>query len=462
MKLPVLFLAVSLAGNVSLVALFVNRPALAPPAFRDLFTNQAKRAAQAAEQSHALRASEAARAKAAATRAAAERAKIWPALASDDLATLVARLRAAGFSAVAIRGVVNTRLDAWFRTRMKELAGDPADTPFWKPDGPGFMSNAKLFEAQSQVYRERAAKLRTLLGDDFFATGYGNATATQRAQFGDIPRAKIDLVQRIADDYAEMTQQVTAAARGMMLPEDHAKLALLEREKRADLAAVLSPAELEDYLMRSSPITSRLRSAMSFMDASEAEFRAIYQIQLPYANVLYPTSSGGITYFSSDLSRQRTEAQTKIAEQAKAALGDARYAEFARASSSEFQQLTRLAQRENLPAAAAVRAYDARDAAARESMRIIEDRTLNTDQKRAALQFLAQTTTTQIVGALGANAGNAYAKSASWLTRIANGSAVSFGPDGLSMRTHSLPPPGFVPPAAAPQTATPPPAAPRP
>jgi len=461
MKLSVLLLAASLAGNALLVALFVNRPALAPPAFRDLFTTRAERAAQAADQSHAIQASVAARTKAATARAAAERAQIWTALASDDLATLVTRLRAAGFSAGAIRGVVNARLDAWFRTRMKELAGDPADTPFWKPDGFGLFASSKLFEAQSQVYRERAAKLRALLGDDFFAAGYGNATAAQRAQFGDIPKAKIDLVQRINDDYAEMSQQITAAAQGMLLPEDREKLALLEREKRADLAAILSPAELEDYVMRSSNITSRLRTALSFINATEAEFRAIYQANLPFADVLYPVSSGGITYYTADMSQKRREAQTKVAEQIKAALGETRSAEFARASSPEFQQLARLAQSKSLPADAAVRAYDARDTAAKESMRIYDDRGLNFDQKRAALQTLAQTTTTQIIGALGAETGAAYAKSASWLNTIANGGAVSFSPDGSSTSYRSLPPPGFTPPPAA-QPAVTLPGAPRP
>lgn len=448
MKLPLLLLAASFAGNALLVALFFNRPALAPPAFRDFFTTAADRAAQAADASHAIHARVAARTQAAAARAAAERAQIWAALATDDLPALVARLRAAGFSAVVIRGIVNARLDAWFRTRMKELAGDPGAAPFWKPDGPGLFGNARLFEAQSQVYRERATRLRELLGDDFFAAGYGNATAAQRAQFGDLPKNKIDLVQRINDDYAEMSAQITAAAQGMMLPEDRAKLALLEREKRTDLAAILSPAELEDYLMRSSPITLRLRAAFSLMDATEAEFRAIYRIQLPFADVLYPTSSAGVVYYSGEMAQQRRDAQTKIAEQTKAALGDERFAEFTRASSYEFQQLTRLAQRENLPAAAAVRAYDARDAAASESMRIMNDQSLTPDQKRTALQTLAATTTTQIVSALGAGAGTAYAKSASWLNTIANGGAVSFSPDGSGMSIRSLPPPGAPQPAA--------------
>ncbi|MBI5769435.1 MAG: hypothetical protein HZA93_16695 [Verrucomicrobia bacterium] len=441
MKLPVLLLAASLAGNALLVALFFSRPALAPPALREFFTTDADRAAHAADESRAIRTRVAERERLAAD----QQSRIWAALQTDDLPTLIARLRAAGFSPTVIRSVVNAQLDRWFRTRMKELVGEPADTPFWKPDAPGPFSNAKLFEAQSQLYRERAKKLRELLGAEAFAGA--DPTAAQRREFGQLPKAKIDLIQRINDDYAEMSQQISAAAQGMMLPEDREKLALLERERRADLAAVLTTEELEDYLMRSSPITSRLRQALSFMDATEAEFRTLYQIHRPFADALYPSATGsGVVYYTSEMSQKRRDAQNKIAEQAKGALGEPRFEEFVRASSYEFQQLTRLAQRESLPADAAVRAFNARDFAAKESMRIFEDRALSNDQKRTALQTLAQTTTTTLVSALGANAGTAYAKSASWLSTIANGGAVSFSLDGSSTSYRSLPPAGAVPP----------------
>src|SRR5258707_692709 len=98
---------------------------------------------------------------------------------------------------------------------------------------------------------------RDLLNDPFFATD--DVSATQRRQFGNLSRQKVDSVQRIEDDYSEMTSAIRAAMAGITLPEDRDKLALLAREKHADLAAVLTPGELADYELRSSPITSLLR-----------------------------------------------------------------------------------------------------------------------------------------------------------------------------------------------------------
>ena len=236
--------------------------------------------------------------------------------------------------------------------------------------------------------------------------------------------------------------QVRNATQGIVLPEDRAKEALLERENQADLAALLTPQELEDYQMRTSRITASLRTPLSIMDATEAEFRAIYRIQAPFADLLYPASDIVRHSFSDEQWQQRREAQQKIADQLKQVLGDARYTDYARASSYEFQQLYRLVQQENLPTTTAARTFDLRDTAAQESQRIFNDQALDPEQKRAALQTLAQNTSAQIVGLLGANAGNAYVKSARWLSYFEQGRAVTVGSDGSSIIPRSLPPSG--------------------
>jgi hypothetical protein len=286
----------------------------------------------------------------------------------------------------------------------------------------------------NQASRERSTLLRQLLGDDFFASSGLDPTTEQRRQFGDLSKSKIDLVQRINDDYAEMLSQVRAATNGITLPEDRAKMALLEREKHADLAAILTPQELEDYEMRNSPITSRLRSACSLMNATEDEFRTIYRLQQQFNDQLNPT--GGI--FTSDMVKQRDDAQTQIAAQLKSAFGEARTAEFLRAQEYEFQSLAQLVQRENLPLDAAVRAYDLRTTTSEESGRIFDDKNLTTDQKRAAMQALAQNTKVQLIGTLGPNAGAAYASSATWLQAIEKGVSIRFA--GTTTYLRSLPP----------------------
>ena len=430
MKFAPLLLVGSFLANAALVTTFALRPALAPPALRDFFlSSSAKAEAESAARAQAQQMA-AAHAKADTARGLASQALLWSALQSDDLRTLLARLRAAGFPASLVRAIVTAQVDARFNARMKALVREVEETPFWKLKPTGSFNNPKFFEEMSQANLEHSKLLRELLGDDFFASSGADPTAAQRRQFGDLSKSKIDLIQRINDDYDEMLSQVSGATNGIMLPEDRAKMALLEREKQADLAAILTPQELEDYEMRDSPITSRLRPALALINATEDEFRTIYRLQQQFNDQLNPT--GGI--FNSDLLQQRRDAETQITVQLKSALGEARTAEFLRAQNREFQSLAQLAQRENLPPDAAVRAYDLRTSTSEESGRIFNDQTLTTDQKRAAMQTLAQNTRAQLIGVLGPNAGAAYASSATWLQAIEKGVYVRFESTMTSFR----------------------------
>lgn len=435
MKLPVVLLAAFLTANLALSAVFVARPALAPPAFRDFFGGRsvATEAGIVAQARQAAAADAAARRGAA--RAAASETQIWSALVSGDLATLVLRLRAAGFPPHIVRAIASAQIEKRFSARMRELIGGHENAPFWKPDPFSSMNNTKFREDYSQIYRERSKLLRELLGDDFFAFD-ADPSAAQRRQFGDMSKSKVDPVQRINDDYAEMISQIRAASQGITLPEDREKLALLEREKRADLAAILTPQELEDYEMRSSPMMSRLRNALSLMDASQDEFRAIFRIQQPFNERINP-SGGGI--MSQSWMEGRREAQNQMYEALKAALPPTRHTDYMRAQNPEYQAIHRIAERENIPLETALRTFNLRDRFAEESVRIMDNGALDADQKRAAFKNLGQDARLQIIGNLGQTAGTAYVQSARWLGYIENGGAVSYGPDGSP--TYRLPPP---------------------
>lgn len=439
MKLRLLLLVGSATLNAAFGTAFVLQPSLAPPGVRDYFQRTPATNAPSAATPRKAGPTAAERD----AQAAASQAQLWRSLATDNLSDLVARLRAAGFPPTIVRGIVDAEIERRFSSRFKELSRSMNETPYWKPDPSYFMGNSKLFEEVNQIYRERSRMLRELLGQDAFAYGTSDPSAMQRRQFGDLTPAKIDLVQRISDDYTEMISQVRTATQGIMLPEDREKIAFLEREKRADLAAVLSPAELADYEMRSSPATSRLRTAMTVMDASEDEFRKIYQIQQPFSDLLYPT---GYTVFTAETSEKRREAQKQISDQVKGILGEQRFAEYQRATTSEFQQLYRIGQRENVPYDTLARAFDSRLTAAEASQKIYNDRSLSTDDRRAALQQLAQTTRTQILSTLGPNAGPAYLETNRWLTHIEQGGSITVQPDGnLSYRSAAPPRPAAAP-----------------
>lgn len=433
MNPSVLVLATSVVANAALLGLFAAKPTLAPPAVRGFFdfrsasTNQADRSA-ASRMDDRL----------ASTRSVSKEApSLWQSLHSPDLTRLVAQMRAAGFPASIVRSIINAEIAARFAPQIKELTREMHETPYWKPDPSLYSGSTQRFEAIGKIVRERTQLLRSLLGQDAFYSGSADPTAAQRRQYGEINPAKIDLVQRINDDYAEMSGQIRAAMQGIALPEDREKLSLLEREKRADLAALLTPTELADYEMRTSPLTSRLRTPLAIMNASEAEFRAIFEIQQPYASVLNPIAGVG----GMESMRERSEATKAINAQIKAALGDERFAQYERATNMEFQQLHRAASGAGVSYDAIVRAYDQRAPAAAASLAIVNDGNLDADAKRNALQALARTARTAILSTLGPVAGPTYVENARWLTHIAQGGAISITPEGSMIYQSTRPAP---------------------
>jgi hypothetical protein len=411
-----LLIALSLAANLFL-ATFAFRPALAPPALRDFLSGFRGRPALP---SGAVPRAEPA------SKTADGSTKLWSRLQTDDLPTLVARLRAAGFPVAVIRTVIDTEINARYSSRLRALTEPDPNAPYWKQANI-LSSDSKNYVEYTRLQRERARLLRDLFSDPAFATD--DVSAAQRRQFGNLPRQKIDLAQRIEDDYAEMTAALGAAQGGVTLPEDREKFTLLAGEKHADLAAILTPDELADYEVRSSPLVGLLGRYLGGFDASETEFRAVFAAQQKYGAVVSP--SGGLRGGVDPEARQAAVQQ--LVADLQTGLGEARYADYQRETNRDFQSLSRIAAQEKIPAPIAVQAFNLRDSVAAESNRIFDDATLPPEQKRAALQALAQNTRAQTLALLGPAAGQAYLKiQDNWLTPVERGSAVSFNNNAVT------------------------------
>src|SRR5690606_8329296 len=60
---------------------------------------------------------------------------------------------------------------------------------------------------------------------------------------------------------------------------DREQLRFLQEEKRRDLESLLSPEELRAYDLRNSPTAQQLRWKMTKMNATEAEYLQIFDLQ---------------------------------------------------------------------------------------------------------------------------------------------------------------------------------------
>jgi hypothetical protein len=402
MKISALLLFASLTANAALFAVFAFKSSSASSA-----TGKTAAVAQAdISDSSATKPSEPAG-------AANLPATTWSALQTSDLSTLVTRLRAAGFPPEVIRRIVSDQLEQAFAKRYSDLLQQQFDRPYWKDRG--FPSlDAKTMSAMRATGKEYSDTLKSLLGEDPNADYSTNVI--QKLVYGDLPSAKIEQLQTIESDYNELTMQVQNTARGLMLPEDQEKLALLEKEKRADLVKLLTPQELEEYDLRSSNTASQLRFELATFNPTEAEYRALFKLQSAL-DEQYPMPTGGM--ITSEQMAPRQAAEKQLQPQIQALLGPDRYADYQLATDPKYQQVNRLVARLELPASTSVEVVNVQENIQKQAMALRQDGTLTPDQRNAQLAALAQQAQTQLTATLGLRGYEAYKETSGyWLQNL--------------------------------------------
>ena len=331
---------------------------------------------------------------------AARIAQVWANLQSSDLTTLVTRLRAAGFSPSMIRAIVSARLQEQFSARRAALFAQQEEQPFWK--GQRYF-DAKIMAGMRELQREQSALFKQLLGADGEA-GNEEKLAYQRRQFGDLPRDKMDQMQSIIGDYGELRSQIYSGANGVMLPEDREKLALLEKEQRADLAALLTPQELENYELRSSATANNLRSQLALFNPTEEEFRAIFKLQQAFDEKY---GSSNLAY-SPDQFRQRQAQQKELQGQIKTVISPERVADYEQAFDPSYQMINRLVARLELPSSAATQVVSLQQEITKRAGTVRSDKTLSTEVRNMQLNALAQEASARLTTTLGTRGLEAY------------------------------------------------------
>lgn len=317
---PLLFvlLAVSLAGNVA--QFLVTRSSAAGTTSGDRSGSSTESTSAASGSSGAgldrtkAKGSTSSSTTDAASAASAAGGDTWRQPKTDaDLRALVARLRAAGYPTPVIRAVVNQLLNERFATRRPG-----ADQPFWKRSGP---PKPEIMAAQQAANAERRSLYESLLGTDAQAASSLDA-ATREQRYGRLDDAKINALTKIEQDYGEMASQ--AYSRSNTNASNSAQTfmqiqRMMEAEKLADIAKLLTPQELEEYEMRTSRSASTLMNSLRNVDVSESEYRSLFQAQKAF-DAANPTDFQNPSAFA-----QRTAAQLTLNEQMRSLLGETRF-----------------------------------------------------------------------------------------------------------------------------------------
>lgn len=237
-----------------------------------------------------------------------------------------------------------------------------------------------------------------------------------RRQIGDLPPDKLNGVASIEQDYSLMAQELLANSRGgPPAPADLEKLALLEKERRADIAKLLTPDELLDFQMHYGPTSSRMRRELALFKPTEVEYRALFPI-LDTVEQQFPSNLGT----TADTVAARRAAEEKLQGQITAVLGAERYEQFKQSTDPANTQLNRLVARLDLPLAAAAGVAAIRTEVQQRATEIRQNQQLEPAARTAELTALAAEAAGKISQTLGGARGlDAYKEyGGQWLTNL--------------------------------------------
>ena len=205
MKLMPVLLGASLVANAALVAIHQQRGEGAQSAPK-------RGAVRAADDAQALRFE---KPQGPATGAGAA---IAEAIAGDNLERLRDELRASGLDEESVRMIVSVRLWRRYQDRMKALqpAPDPS-SPWWKDEDGGGRQTKEQREQSRLLRDEQRAELERLLGKDPRAAETNPWLARQ---YGYLPSEKREELQRLEQDYNELSSELRRESRGFTLPSD--------------------------------------------------------------------------------------------------------------------------------------------------------------------------------------------------------------------------------------------------
>jgi hypothetical protein len=201
----------------------------------------------------------------------------WHSIEAADPSRLIANLRAIGCPEQTIRDIVALRVCRAYRARFVEMEAEAARAQDFIHDRRDWQER---FQQQQRLRNEMITTLESLLGrqwgtlsrellgwPDFGTPATDYLTLDQRRQIRDL-----DLRYSALTEALERKRQM-----GELDAEDRARLAELSRQKRADLAAILSPQALEEYLLHESTAANYVRRNLA-PAKSESDFRAMVKV----------------------------------------------------------------------------------------------------------------------------------------------------------------------------------------
>jgi hypothetical protein len=210
----------------------------------------------------------------------AKRTFTWRDVESEEYAGYLLRLREAGCPEPKVRQIAVSDINERASTQRRKIAvaNDPM---WWRADA--LITTLPVFpDANQAVEQERGALLEKLLGpqgaeSDRTPPLQAGGVLLTGLVLGSLTPEKHNAVQEIvAAASARQRDYLTACENESRVPNP-VEIARQHEQMRGDLGQILSPLELEEFLIRYSPGARHLRQDLRAFEPTPAEFRNLFQ-----------------------------------------------------------------------------------------------------------------------------------------------------------------------------------------
>ncbi len=307
----------------------------------------------------------------------------WQEVESQDYAIYVQNLRDLGMPETTIRDIIVADIDQLFSKRKRDEDAKQ-DVEWWRST-PSYEAQSNALARAHAIESERTALLTKLLGENWdkgrasqqpallALTGpvLGNLSEETKASVQDVAARSRDRVSAYLAEKEAKGEQPSAA-----------ELVRMREETRQQLAAILNPQQLEEFLLRYSDNANNLRRELTGFNATPEEFRAIFRVVDSLDRDIQLRYSGDDP--ASQRVRQNLEQQRLAA--IRNVVGSERFAAYQTAQDPAFREALTVAQQAGGNDETALALYEIQKATADEVTRIRGDATLTEAQRQQRLR----------------------------------------------------------------------------
>ncbi|HET7625926.1 MAG TPA: hypothetical protein VFM25_11750, partial [Verrucomicrobiae bacterium] len=314
---------------------------------------------------------------------------MWSQIESPDYPTFVANLRDIGCPEQTIRDIIIADVNSLYAKRLATEIVTP-EQQWWRsqPDTNTLRIASEKIHALDD---ERRALLTRLLGPDWESGDMVSLPRPSRPGvvldgpvLGYLPSTVKQQIEEISSHSTDQMQTYLNSQREQGKEPDPAELARMRQQTRDELSKILTPAQLEEYLLRYSQNATNLRNdlgEMKYFNATPDEFRQLFRATDSIDQQLELLA--GKTDPNSALQRNQLEQQRINA--IKIALGPERFSQYALLQDPAYRNAYAQAEQAGTPEAAQT-LYQINLATAQEQASIRGNTNLTSTQREIELK----------------------------------------------------------------------------